>query len=207
MSVQELLCHVQILFDLIKLASSREITSKRPNQGEINFLLIMIFHGVFGVTHVNDSKATLVVKTGIAIMEKLLVIVRSPVYAVGCVFNHLTQGYLGCWFHFEVKNPFYHGPSQKKGYKWYKMGFFMTWTAPDQNTVIFFDATEPLSDRLLVALNSGQSTVNQGDPYSMKLVITEAVVACYDKAVWTLRDQIREFEEVGIVLSPSDSSR
>lgn len=82
------------------------------------------------------------------------------------------------------------------------MGFVMTWTAPDQNTVIFFDAMEPLWKRVWDALASSQSRVNRGDPYSMQLVIAEAVVACYDIAVWNLRDQIREFEEVGLVLFP-----
>ncbi len=77
------------------------------------------------------------------------------------------------------------------------MGFVMTWTAPDWNTVIIFDALEPLGKRLHDGLASSQSNLNLSDPYSVQLIIAEAVVGCYDTAVWNLRDQIREFEEAG----------
>jgi hypothetical protein len=66
------------VYDLTKLASSRENTLETLNQGETNCPLIMISLSVFGLTYVNDYKAILVVKTGMAMMEKSLAIVRFP---------------------------------------------------------------------------------------------------------------------------------
>jgi hypothetical protein len=78
------------------------------------------------------------------------------------------------------------------------MGFFATWTAPGRIRVICFDALEPLRQHIWDSLVSGQSDVNQRDPYSAHLVIVEAVVACYDKSVWDIRDLIRNVEMVRI---------
>ncbi len=65
----------RLFMNLTKLASSHATTSETPSPGETNCPLIMISHRVFGLTYVNDCKAILAVKTGMARTEKSLAIV------------------------------------------------------------------------------------------------------------------------------------
>ena len=77
------------------------------------------------------------------------------------------------------------------------MAFFVSWTYPDNAVVICFNVVEMLQERLFKTLRTADPIQpHWDDPYSVQLVIVEAVVTCYNTAVWSLRDAIRRFEEV-----------
>lgn len=81
-------------------------------------------------------------------------------------------------------------------YKWLKMAFFVSWMRPNQTVVICFDVPEMLQGHLFDTLRTDAPIrADWNDPYSVHLVIVEAVVDCYNTAVWNLRDAIRQFEE------------
>jgi len=82
-------------------------------------------------------------------------------------------------------------------YDWLKMAFFVSWMHPHQTVVICFDVPEMLQGHLFDTLRTDAPIqADWNDPYSVHLVIVEAVVDCYNTAVWNLRDAIRHFEEV-----------
>jgi hypothetical protein len=82
-------------------------------------------------------------------------------------------------------------------YDWLKMAFFVSWMHPHQTVVICFDVPEMLQGHLFDTLKADAPIrADWNDPYSVHLVIVEAVVDCYNTAVWNLRDAIRHFEEV-----------
>lgn len=115
------------------------------------------------------------------------------------------------WFHFEVKYPFTEDEklrvnkddsgNQSAEYEWFKMGFATTWRAPDQHTVICFNASKWMKDILRQRLDSGTTSEDLSDPYWVHLILIECVVICYNKSIWNLRDKVRVYEEVCIISS------
>jgi len=115
------------------------------------------------------------------------------------IIGHVT------WFHFEVKYPFTedenlrvnrdNSSNKSAEYEWFKMGFTTTWRAPDQNTVICFNASKWMKDILRQRLDSVTTSEDFSDPYWVHLILIECVVICYNKSIWNLRDKVRVYEE------------
>ncbi|KAK6507842.1 hypothetical protein TWF481_006264 [Arthrobotrys musiformis] len=104
------------------------------------------------------------------------------------LINHVT------WFHFEIKYPFKDPKTGDNTYAWYKMGIVTTWTAPDQHAIIFFDAPDSIREQLKTACEAIKAGPALQNPYWAHEFLVGPIVQCYDKAVWNLRDQVKEFE-------------
>ncbi|KAK6343598.1 hypothetical protein TWF730_011189 [Orbilia blumenaviensis] len=96
------------------------------------------------------------------------------------------------WFHFEVKFPF---KELESGYVWYKMGVTTTWTEPNHHTIIFFDAAKSVQDELKNRCENIKASPAMMNPYWAHQFLLEPIVACYNTAVWNLRDRVRALEE------------
>lgn len=128
------------------------------------------------------------------------------------VESHVT------WFHFEIKYPFRlpknkdravaehqpPTPAQKDGkkpagYAWYKMGVVTSWKAPDQHTIIFFDAEDSpaVGVRNELKCNCENVKVEPAlrNPYWAHQFLLGPILACYDEAVWNLRDHVKALEQ------------
>ncbi|KAK6525993.1 hypothetical protein TWF281_011035 [Arthrobotrys megalospora] len=75
------------------------------------------------------------------------------------------------------------------------MGIATAWTEPDYHTIIFFDVADSVRTQLEVKCESMKDSPALGNPYWAHKFLVEPIIACYDKAVWNLRDQVRELEE------------
>ncbi|KAK6513067.1 hypothetical protein TWF506_009230 [Arthrobotrys conoides] len=123
------------------------------------------------------------------------------------IVSHVT------WFHFELKYP-YPPPSKAKegagvknvlqhgnnpaGYDWYKIGIITSWTAPDQHTIIFFDAKDSPAHSIRDEIKSNCENVKNedalGNPYWAHQFLIGPIISCYDQAVWNLRDLVKKLE-------------
>ncbi|KAF3182643.1 hypothetical protein TWF788_005957 [Orbilia oligospora] len=120
------------------------------------------------------------------------------------------------WFHFEIKYPF--PPPKKKegaedvppdpppqdgknpaGYAWYKIAIITIWTAPDQHTIIFIDArnspAHSIRNELKLNCENVKNEVALGNPYWAHQFLVGPILACYDQAVWNLRDLVKALEQ------------
>ena len=121
------------------------------------------------------------------------------------------------WFHFEIKYP--RSPLKRKegagtehlapapqdgkkpaGYAWYKIGIITSWTAPDQHTIIFFDAEDSPAATIRNELKLNCENIKEepglGNPYWAHQFLVGPILACYDQAVWNLRDHVKALEQV-----------
>ncbi|KAF3316764.1 hypothetical protein TWF173_001427 [Orbilia oligospora] len=121
------------------------------------------------------------------------------------------------WFHFEIKYPFPPPPKEKEGaeyvppdpppqdgkkpagYAWYKIAIITTWTAPDQHTIIFLDARNSPAHSIRNELKSNCENVKKEaaleNPYWSHQFLIGPIIACYDQAVWNLRDLVKALEQ------------
>jgi len=97
-------------------------------------------------------------------------------------------------FRFLVKQLESTGNNQGK-YYWHEMSFFSKWVPSCSQTVICFDVPQALYLHLHKTLFLTQQTY-QNNVYYLHTKIVEGILDLYDKAVWALRDVVREVESV-----------
>lgn len=56
-----------------------------------------------------------------------------------------------------------------------------------------------MQDRLESTLSSKDTKLNPCDPYTLHCVVTEGILAVFDNAIMSIRDQIRILELVGMI--------
>ncbi|KAF3275194.1 hypothetical protein TWF970_006916 [Orbilia oligospora] len=85
------------------------------------------------------------------------------------------------------------------GYAWYKIAIITTWTAPDQHTIIFLDARDSPAHSIRTELKSNCENVKNEaaleNPYWSHQFLIGPILACYDQAVWNLRDLVKALEQ------------
>ncbi|KAH6696618.1 hypothetical protein BKA61DRAFT_741568 [Leptodontidium sp. MPI-SDFR-AT-0119] len=111
--------------------------------------------------------------------------------ASGFVGSNVTQDTsanlesYGLLFRFLVKE--LHEPGQfiynasRADYVWHRLGFFTSWTPSSSTIFICFDLPTGLQDSLKAAL--------------LHTVLVGEIVALYDQALWSSREQVRNFEK------------
>ncbi|KAK6337066.1 hypothetical protein TWF718_009852 [Orbilia javanica] len=74
------------------------------------------------------------------------------------------------------------------------MGVVTSWTAPDRHTIIFFDAADSIREQLTSSCEHIRQNPAMRNPYWAHEFLIGPIVACYDHAVWNLRDQVKALE-------------
>lgn len=108
--------------------------------------------------------------------------------------------YTGLLFRFLIKEP--HEPGQiihnnsQADYVWHRLGFFTSWTPSCSTTFFCFDLPTGLQDSIKAALCRSGTELQLTDPFAVHTVLVDEIVALYDQALWSLREQVRNLEKV-----------
>lgn len=100
------------------------------------------------------------------------------------------------WFRFLVKQVAVRGSVHRQEYAWYEMAFFTRWSSCGRNIALCFNVPQPLQERLRTLLVSASTNAKLSHIYSIHSIIVDEIVWLYDRAVWSLRDGVRELEMV-----------
>ncbi|KAH9209899.1 hypothetical protein DL95DRAFT_308961, partial [Leptodontidium sp. 2 PMI_412] len=125
--------------------------------------------------------------------------------ASGFVGSNVTQDAsanlesYGLLFRFLIKEP--HEPGQiihnnsRADYVWHRLGFFTSWTPSCSTTFFCFDLPTGLQDSIKAALCRSGTELQLTDPFAVHTVLVDEIVALYDQALWSLREQVRNLEK------------
>ncbi|EPS42093.1 hypothetical protein H072_3950 [Dactylellina haptotyla CBS 200.50] len=123
-----------------------------------------------------------------------------------------ANGYFGCrdgdldrhdtWFRFLVKQLIKGGDPTRQfpmdyDYKWYKMGFFSTWSQSGHKSILCLDCPQDLIISVRLSLDNCSNDHFLVDPYSFHQIIIRGIVNIYDNSIWTIRDVVRDVEKAG----------
>ncbi|KAK6527305.1 hypothetical protein TWF281_010491 [Arthrobotrys megalospora] len=123
-----------------------------------------------------------------------------------------SNGYYGCsdgelnrhdtWFRFLVKQ-LYEKPGGRPfpedyDYRWYKLGFFTTWSQSGPKCMLCLDCPEELVISMRNSLDVASKDQFLVDPYSFHQIAVRGVVNLYDASIWKLRDVVRTVEKAGL---------
>ena len=97
------------------------------------------------------------------------------------------------WFRFLVKQLKTTTSIRKPAYVWYEMGFFTHYTVSSKSTLLCFDVPDIFRNRLQESLNGRSETYS---PYDLHSFVINEAVTLYDDSVWTIRDFVRDVENV-----------
>ena len=100
------------------------------------------------------------------------------------------------WFRFLVKQVAVRGSVHRQEYAWYEMAFFTRWSSCGGNIAFCFNVPQALQERLRTRLVSASTKAKLWHIYSIHSLIVDEIVWLYDRAVWSLRDGVRELEMV-----------
>lgn len=101
----------------------------------------------------------------------------------------------GTWFRFLVKQTFTKHPPGTKDYTWYKFNVFTRWVAATRQTIaIIFDPRPQIKDRLPEFLFQAYPKSGAADPFELHRYFLEELADLQDKAVWGIRDLVRNTE-------------
>ncbi|KAH7064322.1 hypothetical protein BKA63DRAFT_525191 [Paraphoma chrysanthemicola] len=103
----------------------------------------------------------------------------------------------GCnsWLKAQVKQTHEATPKGQKDYIWYKFNIFVRWIAATKQTVLLiFDPTPAVRKRLLRADLYKVDVIARNDPYWIYSILLEELVDLQDKAVWGIRNIVRQTE-------------
>jgi FPC/CPF motif-containing protein YcgG len=103
------------------------------------------------------------------------------------------------WLCFEAKQVFGDLAADTEGasYAWSKIAIFTSWNfQTNASLIVCFDSPEGFPTQLKEALTVNAELVSLRNPYVVHHVVLEEVLALYDKCVWSMRDAVREVEQV-----------
>ena len=85
-----------------------------------------------------------------------------------------------------------------KGYIWHEMSFFTRWF-PGHCICFSVGTPDILQEGLEAVLSQKPDSLNFANPFVMHVPLVDQIVKLYDKAVWLVRDLIRNEELVRYV--------
>ncbi|KAH8687386.1 hypothetical protein BGZ60DRAFT_6714 [Tricladium varicosporioides] len=115
--------------------------------------------------------------------------VEDTTDARGQVDGHNT------WFRFLIKQTLRGLPKNEKDYLWYKFNIFTRFLPNNQNIILIFDARPEIQKLIPSGIFSSLDLCHASDPYWIHTLFAEKVVELQDKAVWAIRDLVRDMEK------------
>jgi hypothetical protein len=101
----------------------------------------------------------------------------------------MLRDLLDSWFRVLIK------AVELSGYKWHEMTFCTRWTS-SQSTILCIGTDSEFERLLQDSLGRMWGDLPPSSPWSMQVVLLEAIVALHDQAVWSVRDVTRNVEKV-----------
>lgn len=99
----------------------------------------------------------------------------------------------GSWTRFEIKQV----KMDVSSYEWHKINMHSQWT-PQANEMLCFDIPRVFRDEIWFHLKElPEPRTHRHDPLYLHVAILRAVLVFFDRSVWSMRDAIREIEQVG----------
>lgn len=105
----------------------------------------------------------------------------------------------GTWSRFLVKQVLPDAQSRVLSFAWFQIAFFLKQSASTGSILLCFDPPSSMQDRLEATLSSKDTKLNPCNPYTLHCVVTEEILAVFDNAIMSIRDQIRNLELVGMI--------
>lgn len=97
------------------------------------------------------------------------------------------------WFRVEIKSVYKNDGSS---YKWHELT--VCFRCDKEHSTVLCIGADPDFERLLKdRCDKMWQTLPSSNPWSMIVLVQEAMVALHDEAVWLIRDIVRDVEKVG----------